>query len=198
MGKKYIKCPRCELNYILEGEDFCAVCKAEMKHSTEDDELLDIEDMELCPVCGQNYIKEGEPMCEDCRKKNDNEEDCDEPVAKIWTNGDEKEGVSPMSDIDRDDEDYEARDYPEEDEVNDPYKNDDNDLLDDDDLLSDESIEFSPEEGDEEEEEEDEEEEEIKDDFEVVEPASDDDDDEEEEEDEDDFEINDMLKNSKK
>lgn len=30
-NKKYKKCPRCELNYILEDEDYCPVCKAEMK-----------------------------------------------------------------------------------------------------------------------------------------------------------------------
>ena len=47
MAKKYIKCPRCELNYILEGEDYCHVCKSEMKHHTEaDDELIDLEDMD--------------------------------------------------------------------------------------------------------------------------------------------------------
>ena len=28
---KYVKCPRCDLNYILEGEDYCDVCKAELK-----------------------------------------------------------------------------------------------------------------------------------------------------------------------
>ena len=70
MGKKYIKCPRCELNYILEGEDYCHVCKSEMKHHTEPDEdLLDFDDMELCPVCGQNYIREDQTMCDECRGK---------------------------------------------------------------------------------------------------------------------------------
>ena len=27
------KCPKCELNYIREGEDFCEVCKREMKRA---------------------------------------------------------------------------------------------------------------------------------------------------------------------
>ena len=68
---KYIKCPRCELNYILEGEDYCYVCKSEMKHHTEadEDDLLDIEDMELCPMCGQNYIAEDQTMCDECKGK---------------------------------------------------------------------------------------------------------------------------------
>ena len=28
---KYVLCPRCELNYIQEGEEYCDVCKAELK-----------------------------------------------------------------------------------------------------------------------------------------------------------------------
>ena len=27
----FIKCPRCELNYIREEEQYCSVCKREMK-----------------------------------------------------------------------------------------------------------------------------------------------------------------------
>ena len=27
----YIKCPRCDLNYILEEEQYCNVCKADLK-----------------------------------------------------------------------------------------------------------------------------------------------------------------------
>ena len=61
--KKYIKCPRCELNYILEDEELCPVCKAEMKLSGGADELLD-EDLELCPVCGQNFITPEQSCCE--------------------------------------------------------------------------------------------------------------------------------------
>lgn len=179
MAKKYIKCPRCELNYILEGEDFCAVCKSEMKHHAEgDDELLDIEDMELCPVCGQNYIKEGEAMCEDCRNSRNgiDEEESDEPAAKVWRESERDDGgISPVSDIDRDDDDYDAG-YDSETESDDTFKEDD-DLLGDDDILGDEPIAF------EEEEDIEEEEETSKDDFEVVEPSADDDDEEEEEED---------------
>ena len=29
MGK-YVKCPRCELNWILEENEYCDVCKAEL------------------------------------------------------------------------------------------------------------------------------------------------------------------------
>ncbi len=187
MAKKYVKCPRCELNYILEGEDYCSVCKSEMQHHPEsDDELLDIEDMDLCPVCGQNYIKEGEPMCEDCRNKGGADEDeSEEPAAKVWReSGNDESGISPVSDIDRDD-DYDSE-YDSEPSEDDPYKEDD-DLLGDDDILGDEPIAFEEDEI-----EEDEEVEQLKDDFEIVEPSADDDDDEDEDDDYD-FEDGDML-----
>ena len=69
MAGDYIKCPRCELNYIHKDDGYCDVCKAELKLGPqlvfavdEDDE----ETMELCPVCKQVYIKAGEEMCAKC------------------------------------------------------------------------------------------------------------------------------------
>ena len=58
--QKYIRCPRCELNYILEDEGLCSVCKAELQVGG------DKEDMELCPVCKTNYISSDEIMCPQC------------------------------------------------------------------------------------------------------------------------------------
>ena len=67
MGK-YIKCPRCELNWILEEDEYCDVCKAEL--GVEGFTLLEDEDEDmLCPVCGVNYIEHGERMCAECRSK---------------------------------------------------------------------------------------------------------------------------------
>ena len=64
----YIKCPRCELNYILKKDKYCDVCKQEMKAGAIDDDDLEIYDdeLELCPVCHVNYINEGETMCASC------------------------------------------------------------------------------------------------------------------------------------
>ena len=185
MGKKYIKCPRCELNYILEGEDYCHVCKSEMKHHTDaDEDLLDLEDMELCPVCGQNYIKEDQTMCDECRGrsksksgdlkdwKDDEEIDEEDSMtsAESDIDGEDEEFNSGFSDIDPDAED-------------DPYKTDD-------DLMDDSPIEFAM---DEEDEEDDIVSETLKDDFETVEVSGDEEDDDEDEEDDDyDFE-GDML-----
>ena len=71
---KYIKCPRCDLNYIdPEKQEYCDVCLKEMKGiATDVDEIEETEDdlpTELCPVCGENMMRPGEKMCEECRKK---------------------------------------------------------------------------------------------------------------------------------
>ena len=96
---KYIKCPRCELNYIDgEKQEYCDVCIAEMKgnklqFADLDDEELDELDAELeggdiCPVCGINPIAAGEKMCENCRrqKEYDEEEELDIDKDEEWKN----------------------------------------------------------------------------------------------------------------
>ena len=190
MAKKYIKCPRCELNYILEGEDYCSVCKNEMKHheSGEEDELIDFDDMELCPVCGQNYIKEDQTMCDECRKKRKSEGDDDSEVETHQEDDWEEEDsdlVSAGSDIDADDEfnhGFEDVDVTEED----PFKVDDE-------LLDDTPIDFA-EDDDFDGEDESEEPSSNKDDFEEVDVSDVDDDDEDEEDDDfDDDDTDDML-----
>ena len=67
---KYILCPRCELNYILENEQYCDVCKADLKlgpkliFSTQDEDY----NKTLCPICKTNYIDSEEyNCCEECR-----------------------------------------------------------------------------------------------------------------------------------
>ena len=79
MPNGWVKCPRCELNYIREGEEYCEVCKAELRKGPElifaiDDEDVE-ETMDLCPRCHHNYIKDGESMCEECRKELEREPD---------------------------------------------------------------------------------------------------------------------------
>ncbi len=191
MGKKYIKCPRCELNYILENEDYCHVCKSEMKHHTDaDDELLDLEDMELCPVCGQNYIKEDQTMCDECRGRSKSSKDDDS--SKDWKDDESEDSrVSAESDIDGDEE-YNSgfSDIdPENDEL-DPYKTED-----DDDLLEvGDDIDFAL---DEEEPEDDVVSETLKDDFETVD-VSDDDEEDDDDEDDDDYDFDDDMLGKKK
>ena len=67
------KCPKCELNYIRDGEDFCDVCKREMKRAqargrhaedeTEDDEVI------MCTECGEAPAVRGSDLCAACLKE---------------------------------------------------------------------------------------------------------------------------------
>ena len=81
---KYTLCPRCELNYILEDEGYCDVCKAELKIGPQ---LMfsvaeEGSDQVLCPICKTKYINIDEDMCSKCREKleyekNSNQDDVD-------------------------------------------------------------------------------------------------------------------------
>lgn len=72
-NQTYIRCPRCELNYILKKDKFCNVCKQEMKAlgTLGAEENLD---MELCPICKVNYINPDEGICFSCAKERETED----------------------------------------------------------------------------------------------------------------------------
>ncbi|NLI53219.1 MAG: hypothetical protein GX417_02725 [Clostridiales bacterium] len=67
------KCPKCELNYIRDGEDYCEVCKREMKRAqargrhveeeTGEDEVI------LCSECGEAPAVRGGDLCITCLKE---------------------------------------------------------------------------------------------------------------------------------
>lgn len=64
------KCPKCELNYIKDGEEFCNVCMREMrkavahiKHDDEDAEVL------MCSECGEAPAVRGTDLCAECLKE---------------------------------------------------------------------------------------------------------------------------------
>ena len=60
----YEKCPRCELNYILDGGKLCSVCKKEVCGESERDELP-----EICSECGENPAVPGGELCQGCLKE---------------------------------------------------------------------------------------------------------------------------------
>lgn len=77
MSKKspYIKCPRCELNYIDKKQKLCNVCRAELKmpnsfysDSDDSDDTL----LELCPLCKTNFVSFDEDMCDKCKRNKEN------------------------------------------------------------------------------------------------------------------------------
>ncbi|MBP3656379.1 MAG: hypothetical protein J6K32_06755 [Clostridia bacterium] len=59
----FIKCPRCELNYIKEEEQYCSVCKREMKGEVHEDLF------ELCSICNENPVMPGKDVCHTCYKE---------------------------------------------------------------------------------------------------------------------------------
>ena len=59
----FIKCPRCELNYIKEEEQYCSVCKREMKGEKHEDPF------ELCSICNENPVMAGKDVCLMCYKE---------------------------------------------------------------------------------------------------------------------------------
>ncbi|MDR0854915.1 MAG: hypothetical protein LBN25_00935 [Christensenellaceae bacterium] len=67
----YIKCPRCDLNYIHPEDGYCPICKQEIAGNLlsmlVENEVAD--DAELCPRCGQNYLEEGQRYCETCQQE---------------------------------------------------------------------------------------------------------------------------------
>ena len=67
------KCPKCELNYIREGEDFCEVCKREMKraqaHIRQANGGSDADEVILCSECGEAHAVRGGELCIACLKE---------------------------------------------------------------------------------------------------------------------------------
>ena len=169
---KYIKCPRCELNYIdSEKQEYCDVCIAEMAGNKlqfadlddEDfDKELESEGTELCPICGVNYMPYGEKMCESCKSQQqyEEEEDIDPEQDEEWKNylDDDTEDLS-LEDAELDEElkeelEEDAREE-EESEDDDDYYEGDADEDDDFDDLGDEDFDDDDEDEDDEEDDDD-------------------------------------------
>ncbi len=58
------KCPRCELNYILDGGELCTVCRREVKGEYESMDMT-----ELCSACGEHPAVSGNDLCIFCLKE---------------------------------------------------------------------------------------------------------------------------------
>lgn len=136
MGK-YKKCPRCELNYILQDEDMCDVCKAELGLESKlvllDDIIDEDEPLKLCPICKTSYIGMDENMCENClanyKRNEDSELDEDNDDWRTYLDDDDTEDaqddVIPLEELENDEDfgddfedeenpDDEPDDYPED------------------------------------------------------------------------------------
>lgn len=102
----FIKCPRCELNYIRDNEKFCKVCLQEMKGSKAED------DMELCSVCNAAPALPGRDVCLACLKEMNQDAGDQEGTDAVDVVVDEANlGMSPVSNMD---EIIPEEDIPEE------------------------------------------------------------------------------------
>ena len=65
---KYVRCPRCGLNYILPTEELCKVCQDEIEGRKS---IFDEESFGelICPYCEKNVMDIDEIMCAQCRAK---------------------------------------------------------------------------------------------------------------------------------
>lgn len=123
---RYVKCPRCDLNYIDEDlQEYCAICLDEMKGTSK---YIDVteeeEEMELCPYCGENMMKVGEERCEECKKKlSDVEEDVDPEKDEAWRDYMDDETDETLPDA----PDVDEFDDEEEEEEDDLYHGEDDD-----------------------------------------------------------------------
>lgn len=144
----YIRCPRCEINFIQKKDKLCPVCKADMEARKD---YVDDLDLELCPICKTNYIQPDEPMCASCLKEHQVD---DSDMSSDWDN-------YLTSDDDMDDVSGGDDDFGDGVSVNDITKSS---LLDDDgigadiDFGADEDISFEDEESEDEEDSDDEDE----------------------------------------
>ena len=59
-----IKCPRWELNYRLDTEKICSVCRREVRGESEQYDMV-----ELCSECGENPVVPGQDLCAYCLKE---------------------------------------------------------------------------------------------------------------------------------
>ena len=59
-----VKCPRCELNYMLDTDKICSICKREVRGESEQYEMV-----ELCSECGENPVVPGQELCAYCLKE---------------------------------------------------------------------------------------------------------------------------------
>ena len=59
----FVKCTRCELNYILDGGNLCSVCRKEVRGEEELDDIA-----ELCSECGERTVVPNNELCFVCLK----------------------------------------------------------------------------------------------------------------------------------
>ena len=108
-----VKCPRCDLNYITDGQKYCKVCMRELKGENRADEV------ELCSICNEEPALPGKDVCLFClkelKKSNSSDEDLEEAENVDASNIGDMDDVSSMDEIipEEDDEVIPGQEYGE-------------------------------------------------------------------------------------
>ena len=102
---KFVKCPRCDLNYMPVGEKYCKVCMEEVRGDR------GTEDVEMCSVCKEFPALPGRDVCLMCLKDMEgtpSEEENEAQAAMIAAETEDEETT----------EDADAAEIPEDEELN--------------------------------------------------------------------------------
>lgn len=86
----FIKCPKCELNYMDENDKVCKVCYREI-HGTDMPE-----ENEICTVCNEAPVMPGKDVCAFCFKEMSSEKIVNDDIEHISV---EDDAVSTMDEI---------------------------------------------------------------------------------------------------
>ncbi len=81
------KCPKCELNYIREGQQYCDVCARAMKRVTVHEKKTG--EPRLCSECGEEPVYRN-GLCAECYKEHKRQVDL-ENAANVPEAGDDEE-----------------------------------------------------------------------------------------------------------
>ena len=93
------KCPRCELNYILDDSPVCTVCYRDMKGDETRETML-----EFCSACNENPSLPGKELCLFCQKEIENAAKAAEEGEEAYENPIDL-GASEMEEIEVDTQD---------------------------------------------------------------------------------------------
>ena len=104
----FIKCPRCELNYIREEEQYCSVCKREMKGESREDPF------ELCSICNENPVMPGKDVCLICYKEMNQQQGLRDSVIDSADSADVSLGMEDVSEMEEIELDTLPGDVPDE------------------------------------------------------------------------------------
>ena len=102
------KCPKCELNYIREGEEFCEVCRRELKRAQahirhaqeegEEDEVI------LCSECGEEPAVRGGELCLSCLKEKKRQVELENASTLTTDDFDDEDLLEDEEDLDTEEE----------------------------------------------------------------------------------------------